>query len=71
MKIKNDPRTQSWIDFNKDILKCIHQGEHIIIMEDYNSEASEVNTWMKTQVLTNTICNIHGYSDALIIYQQS
>ena len=40
-------------------------------MGDWNSEASEVNTCMETQGLTNKICDIHGYSDALITYQQS
>ena len=45
MKIRNDPITQFWIDLNTDILKWIHQGEQIITMGDWNSEASEVNTW--------------------------
>ena len=35
-------------------------------MRDWDSEALEVNTCMETQVLTNTIYNLHGYSDALI-----
>ena len=48
MKIQNDPRTQFWIDLNTEILKWIHQGEQIILIGDWNSEASEVNTWMET-----------------------
>ena len=44
MKIQNDPRTQFWIDLNEDISKWIHQGEKIVIMGDWNSEASKVNT---------------------------
>ena len=43
MKIQNDPRTQFWIDLNKDISKWIHQGEQIILMGDWNSKAPEVN----------------------------
>ena len=69
MKLQNDPRTQFWIDINKEISKWIHQLEQIILMEDCNSEASEVNTWMETQVLTNKICNLHGHSNAPITYQ--
>ena len=60
MKIQNDPRTQFWVDLNTEISKRIHQGEQIILMGDYNSEASEVNTWMETQGLTNKICNLNG-----------
>ena len=37
MKIKNDPRTQFWIDLNKEISKWIHQREQIIIIGDRNS----------------------------------
>ena len=44
IKIQNDPRTQLWIDLNTETLKCIHQGEHIIIMGEWSSEASEVYT---------------------------
>ena len=40
-------------------------------MGDLNSKESEVNTWMKTQGLDNTICAIHGYSDAPITYRKS
>ena len=29
-------------------------------MGDYNSAALEVNTWMKTQGLANTICGLNG-----------
>ena len=43
----------------------------IIILEDWNSQASEVKTRMETHALTNTICNLHGYSNAPIKYQQS
>ena len=45
--------------------------EQIILMGDWNSEASEVSTWMEAQGLTNRICNFHGYSNATIKYQQS
>ena len=61
MKIQNDPRTRFRIEINKDISKWTHQGEKIIHMEDWNSEASEVNTWVETQGLINTIFNLHGY----------
>ena len=71
MKIQNDPRIQFWIDLNKEISKWIHKGEQIILMGDWNSEALEVNTWMETQAITNTICKIHGYLNAPITYQQS
>ena len=40
-------------------------------MEDCNSEYLEVSPWMEIQGLTNTICDLHGYSDALITYKQS
>ena len=70
MKIQNDPRTQFWIYINKEISKWIHQGEQIILMGDCTSSESEVNTWMETQGLTNTICNLYGYSNAPITYQQ-
>ena len=66
MKIQNDPRTQFWININKDISKSIHKTEKIILVRDWNSEASEVNKWMETQVITNTIYNIRGYSNAPI-----
>ena len=40
-------------------------------MGDCTISESEVNTWMETQGLTNTICNLYGYSNAPITYQQS
>ena len=40
-------------------------------MGDWNSEASEVNTWMETYGLTNKICNLHGYLKSPITYQRS
>ena len=61
LKVQNNPRPQFWIDLNKGISKWIHQGEQIILMGDWNSEASDVNTWMETQGLTNKICNLHEY----------
>ena len=70
MGIQNEPRNQFWIDINTEILKWIHQGEEIILIGEWNSEASEVNKWMETHGLTNTICNLHGYSDDTIKYQQ-
>ena len=39
-------------------------------MGDWNSEALEVNIWMETQGITNTIYDLHGYSYALITYKQ-
>ena len=62
MKIQNYPWTQSWIDLNTHIAKLMDQEEQHILMGDYNSEASEVNTWMETQGLTNTICDLNRYS---------
>ena len=59
MKIQNYPRTQFWIDLNKEISKWIHEGEQIILMGVWNSEALGVNTWMETQELTNKICNLN------------
>ena len=61
MKIENGLRTQFWMDLNKDISKWIHQGEQIILMDEWNIEASEVNTSIETQGLTNAIYNIHRY----------
>ena len=49
------------MDLNKDISKWIHQGEQIILMDEWNIEASEVNTSIETQGLTNAIYNIHRY----------
>ena len=66
MKIQNDPRTQFWMDINKEISKWIHQREQIILMGVCNSEALEVNTWMETKVLNYTICNLHDYSNSTI-----
>ena len=43
----------------------------MIIVGYCNSEVSEVSTWMEIQGTTNKICNLHGYSDAPITYQQS
>ena len=54
-KIQNDLRNLFWIYLNKDISKWTHQGEQIIFLGDWNSEASEVNTWTETQGPTNTI----------------
>ena len=71
VKIKNDPRIQLWIDINTEVSKWIHQGEHNILMGGWNSKASEVNTWKGTQGIANLICNLQGFSDALITYQQS
>ena len=47
------------------------QGEQLILMGDWNGEASEVNTWMESQGLNNKIRNSHGYSDFPITYQKS
>ena len=44
MKIKNNPRTQFWIYLNTEIMKWIDIEEKLIIMVDWYSEASEVNT---------------------------
>ena len=44
MIIQNDSKIQLWIDPNTEISKWIHQVEHIILMGEWNSEASEVNT---------------------------
>ena len=52
-------------------MKWIHQGEQIIIIGDWNSEESEVNTWIEKQELTKKICNLQRYSDDQITYQQS
>ena len=71
MKIQNDLRNQLWIELNTEILKLIRQGEHIIIIGGWNSSALEVRTRMEKQGPGNTICNIHGYSNALITYQRS
>ena len=68
MKIQNNPRTQFLIEVNTEISKWIHQGEQIIIMGDWNSEESEVNTWIEKQELTKKICNLQRYSDDLITY---
>ena len=47
------------------------KGERLIIMGDWNSEFLELKTWMKTKGLTNTICDLHGYSDVPITYKKS
>ena len=60
MKIQNDPRNQFWIDLNTQIEKWMDQGEQLILVGDWNSEAPEVNTWMETKRLKNTICDLHG-----------
>ena len=39
MKIKKHPRNQFWIDLNKEIPKWIHQGEQIILIWNWKSEA--------------------------------
>ena len=71
IKIKNYPRAQFWIYLNTNITKYMDHGEQLILMGDWNSRALEVNTWIETQGLTNTICDIHSYSDILITYQRS
>ena len=48
MKIQNDHRTKFWIDLNNKISKWVDKGEQLIFMGYYNSEASEVNTLIKT-----------------------
>ena len=40
-------------------------------MGDWNSEALEVNTWMETQGLTNTICDLNRYSGDTIRNKKS
>ena len=47
------------------------QGEQLILIGDWNSEASETNIWMKTQVPKNAIYDLCGYSYVPITYQQS
>ena len=66
MGIQNDPRNKIWIVISNDISKWTH-----ILMGDWNSEASEVNIWMETQGLTNTIFNLHRYFNYPIKYQRS
>ena len=44
MKIQHDPRTQFWINLNTEIAKWINQREQLILMEEWNSEASKLNT---------------------------
>ena len=44
MEIQNDPINQFWIYRNKEISKWTHQGEQIILMGYWNSEALEVIT---------------------------
>ena len=71
MKIQNYLRNQFLIDLNTEIAKWMDQGEQLILMGDLNSEVSEVNKRIEKNVLTNKICDIHGYSDDPITYQQS
>ena len=54
-KIQNYPRTQFWIDINKEISKWTHKGEQIMLKGYWNSEISEESTWIEKQGLTNTI----------------
>ena len=42
-----------------------------MIMGYWYSESQQINTWIETQGLTNTICDLHRYTDAPITYQQS
>ena len=56
MNIQNYPRIQFCIELNTEISEWMIQLEQLILMGDWNIEASEVETWMKTHDLTNTIC---------------
>ena len=47
-KIQNNPRTQFWIYLNTKIAKWMDQGEQLILIGGFNSEASDVNTRMET-----------------------
>ena len=46
LRYQNDPIIQIWVDINKEISTWIYQGEQIILVGDWNSEALEVITWM-------------------------
>ena len=48
------------MNLNTKITEWIGQVEQLIIMGDWNIEASEMDTCMKTQGITNAICNLHG-----------
>ena len=51
--------------------KWTGQGEQLILVRDWNIDVLEVNTWMETQGLVNTIFNLCGYSYVTITCQRS
>ena len=59
IKIQIYPRNQLWIDLNTDTAEWMNHGEQLIIVGDWNSEVSEVRTWMKIQVIPNAICDLY------------
>jgi len=54
------PRAQFWEDLKTSIMEWQSQGEHVILMGDWNSEYEEVRAWMATYGLTDIVHSRHS-----------
>ena len=60
----DNPRKLFWYDL-ADFLKQAHTSGHkVILMGDFNSEATDVTEWMTQHGLVDGICELHGYDTA-------
>jgi len=59
--IQSNQRHDFWNDLEQSVTRAIDLGDNIILMGDWNTEFSEVRTWMESLGLVKLICEKHGY----------
>ena len=66
-----NPRQLFWSDLSKLLKDKQKDGKAIILMGDFNSDFSDLQEWMLTNGLVESICEMHGYEEALITHTRS
>ena len=66
-----NPRQLFWSDLSKLLKDKQKDGKAIILMGDFNSDFSDLQEWMLTNGLVESICEMHGYEEAPITHTRS
>ena len=65
------PRMLFWSDLSMLIKEKQNENKAIILMGDFNSDFNELQEWMLTNGLVESICEMHGYDQAPITHTRS
>lgn len=66
-----DPRELFWSDLTNLVQEKQQEGKNIVLMGDFNSDFTDLQEWMLTNGLVESICEIHGYENAPITHTRS